>query len=90
MTSMYYSSTVKIPYNASHVCDDYFKVSRINLIYLLSRLLLTAHFLLCIVFMAEAESGGLARLWRGRDVVGSAGARDVADSEVGLETWMTE
>ena len=89
MRSMYYSSTIKIPYNASHVCDYYFKVSRINLIYLLSGFL-TAHFLLCIVFMAEAESGGLARLWRGRDVVGSGGARDVADSEVGLETWMTE
>ena len=40
--------------------------------------------------MADAESGGLVRLWRGRDVVGSVGARDVADSEVGLETWVTE
>ena len=81
MTSMYYSSNVKIPYNASHVFDDYFKVSRINLIYLLSRF---------FSFMADAESGGLVRLWRGRDVVGSVGARDVTDSEVGLETWVTE
>ena len=40
--------------------------------------------------MADAESGGLVRLWRGRDGVGSVGARDVADSEVGLETWVTE
>ena len=40
--------------------------------------------------MAEAESGGFARLWRGRDVVGSVRARDVADSEVGLEMWVTE
>ena len=40
--------------------------------------------------MAEAESGGFARLWRGRDVVGSVRARDVADSELGLEMWVTE
>ena len=40
--------------------------------------------------MAEAESGDFARPWRGRDVVGSVRARDVADSEVGLEMWVTE
>ena len=27
---------------------------------------------------------------KGRDVVGSVRARDVADSEVGLEVWVTE